>query len=410
MAVVQPQDPLEHDTAGHPEYASSKPPKRISKLKKIWQAPVTMVSFLLVGSALAVGHHRFYLSLRGTVVYGGSEDNDQQLNIRYGTAFAFISKTFLVGAVASAYTQHLWTVLSSSYVKVSTIDSHFTALSSILDFINPRFLSTCKYSTMIALIAWTIPLAALITPATLTVAPHVQYVTKEQEVPTINLETYVNGSENFDVDNIEPQQDRLATYVMAGMQIPPLPTFRADSTYSVNFTGPSLKCQKPNATLSSYIDALFRAAGNETGEVPNAVYVGVTPLFYVRESYNPWWWTESSLSDYSSWLSFVEACFKASDTCRLSLANLDFMSDTSDILWLRLGRERLSCSLQRTTYNIAFDAFNPITSLKNYTFTHHGVLRNDLAIDRENAVGFITVTQALLNVFPQSKPFDGVSY
>lgn len=34
----------------------------------------------------------------------------------------------------------------------------------------------------------------------------------------------------------------------------------------------------------------------------------------------------------------------------------------------------------------------------NYTFTNHGVLRNDLAIDRENAAGFITVTQALLNV------------
>lgn len=154
MAVVQPQDPLEHGTAGHPDYASSKPSKRISKLKKIWQAPVTMVSFSLVGSALAVGHHTFYSSLRGTVVYGGSEDNDQQLNIRYGTAFAFMSKTFFVGAVASAYTQHLWTVLSSNYVKVSTIDSHFTALSSILDLISPRFLSTPKYSTMIALIAW----------------------------------------------------------------------------------------------------------------------------------------------------------------------------------------------------------------------------------------------------------------
>jgi hypothetical protein len=116
-----------------------------------WQVPTTMVGFLLLGGAMAVGHHYFYLSLDGTT----TPDNfSQQLNIAYGTAFAFVAKACMIAAVVSAYTQYIWSDFRKKFIMTSTIDSTFTATTSIVSMLDPQFLWTCKIGAILAALVW----------------------------------------------------------------------------------------------------------------------------------------------------------------------------------------------------------------------------------------------------------------
>jgi hypothetical protein len=123
----------------------------VQRWRSSWQAPVTMIGFLLLGGAMAVGHHFFYRSLNNKT----TPDNfSQQLNTAYGTAFAFAAKAFMIAAVVCAYTQYIWSDFSKKLIRISTIDSTFTATSSIMSLLDPRFIRTCKTSAVIAALVW----------------------------------------------------------------------------------------------------------------------------------------------------------------------------------------------------------------------------------------------------------------
>jgi hypothetical protein len=116
-----------------------------------WQAPTTMISLLLLGCGLAIGHHFFYQSLDTTRTPDGYL---QQRNSAYGTAFAFSAKACLIAAVGSAYTQHMWSDFRQKSLRIATIDSTFTATSSIFSLLDPKFLWSCKLGAVIAALAW----------------------------------------------------------------------------------------------------------------------------------------------------------------------------------------------------------------------------------------------------------------
>jgi hypothetical protein len=105
--------------------------------KSSWQAHVTMIGLLLLGGAMVVGHHHFYQSSN----YLKTPNNfSQQLNTAYGTAFAFVAKACMIAAVGSAYTQYIWTDFRKKLIKISTVDSTFTAISSIVSMLDPQFI------------------------------------------------------------------------------------------------------------------------------------------------------------------------------------------------------------------------------------------------------------------------------
>jgi hypothetical protein len=116
-----------------------------------WQAPITMISLLLLGCGLAIGHHFFYQSLDTTKTPDGQL---QQRNIQYGTAFAFGAKACLIASVGTAYTQHMWSDFRRKSLRIATIDSSFTATTSIFSLLDPRFLSSCKTGAVMAVLAW----------------------------------------------------------------------------------------------------------------------------------------------------------------------------------------------------------------------------------------------------------------
>lgn len=105
-----------------------------------WLAPTIIVGSLILGALLALGHHLFYSSLRGTtarddnlhILY--SQVSRQQLNTAAGTAFAFLVKAALTSAVSTAYIQIFWRVVTraSRPATLESLDTTFSAPTSVL--------------------------------------------------------------------------------------------------------------------------------------------------------------------------------------------------------------------------------------------------------------------------------------
>ncbi|EUC40326.1 hypothetical protein COCMIDRAFT_9778 [Bipolaris oryzae ATCC 44560] len=206
--------------------------------------PISMVALFISGVAVAVGHHLFYLRFDNSPVRGADEDYTSQVwIIRYGTAFAFVTKTLLAGAIIVAYKQHMWINLRHEANSVSTIDAVFAATHDLLSFLHPSFWARAKIPALMALIAWCLPLAALIPPSTLTVTGAQLYSERSTKVPTLNL----NDTTLYQSDGIgegtSPLLHRLTIATATSMQILPMRrTLPVNATYTYSFDAPSLKC------------------------------------------------------------------------------------------------------------------------------------------------------------------------
>ncbi|ODM22532.1 hypothetical protein SI65_00120 [Aspergillus cristatus] len=137
-----------------------------------------MVSTLLAALASAIGHHFFYHSLNGQPVLDSDplssiasfySISDQQLNVSTGTLFALLVKSLLGIAVSTVFDQFAWKAIKGRTRSIGMIDDLFSALKNgfmVLDYVLWRHY---PFSMLLACIAWLLPVATVITPATLSV-------------------------------------------------------------------------------------------------------------------------------------------------------------------------------------------------------------------------------------------------
>jgi hypothetical protein len=135
----------------------------MSRLRSIhWLAPTTMVSTLVGSCLLALGHHLFYNRLNGEPVptrsyhFARTSISRQQYNTAIGTALAFLVRTLLAVAVATAYTQIFWRNAKSSKRSptLRELDWASGTLDNVFNLLN--FKTGLKYPTLIvlALLFW----------------------------------------------------------------------------------------------------------------------------------------------------------------------------------------------------------------------------------------------------------------
>ncbi|KAL2153001.1 hypothetical protein VTH82DRAFT_4156 [Thermothelomyces myriococcoides] len=143
-----------------------------------------MYLMFFLGLAFAVGHHAFYKSLDG-------KPADEQIRMmRFGGLLSYAAKACLVAAVVFAYQQQIWVTVIHNTLRLRTIDCLFAATSEPQSLLNWEFVKKARIAVCLAGLAWLFPLTVILTPATLTVAPH----TEEKPglcygVRTLNFET-----------------------------------------------------------------------------------------------------------------------------------------------------------------------------------------------------------------------------
>ncbi|KAJ4287740.1 hypothetical protein N0V90_012444 [Kalmusia sp. IMI 367209] len=238
-----------------------------------WWAPSIMGLSFLVGLLLALGHHLFYQSLMDrptshTTDYRvlGAHLQGQQLNIAIGTAFAFVVKAAFVLAVSIAYYQIFW-----KYVKTDSeennlptlgrLDVAFSALNDIISMFTAPVWLHYPLLFLMAATAWLIPLASIITPATLSVVLKEDVIsTSPQNVPRIdfsrfaflgdmpghNSESTADVAKSWDFRYDGPSQtlQRAALSVAVRNEVLPVDAsfLTTNTTWISEFHGPSLNC------------------------------------------------------------------------------------------------------------------------------------------------------------------------
>lgn len=142
-----------HNPGGNQDVSASPSPIYSASRKRIhWRAPAIMVSSLLVGFALVLGHHFFYQSLH--LLPTREARFEQQLNTNIGTAFAFVVRMFFVISVATAYWQLFWHQVKARPTPVSTLDTLSSLIENALEFFSVRTLIHFPILAFMAVIIW----------------------------------------------------------------------------------------------------------------------------------------------------------------------------------------------------------------------------------------------------------------
>lgn len=128
--------------------------RSVSRLKACFQQRLSplwnMYLFLVLGIALAIGHHAYYQSFHGALVF----DDRQLTTMRYGTVLAFAAKSCLVFAVMSAFREQIWLTFSTKFLRVTTLSGMFAAPETPLSLLDLEFLRKAKIAAGLALYCW----------------------------------------------------------------------------------------------------------------------------------------------------------------------------------------------------------------------------------------------------------------
>lgn len=231
-----------------------------------WQAPTTIILTFTAGLAFALGHHVLYQSLDGQPV--DHHLFDQQTNLAAGQALAFLVRACLVVAVGLSYWQVFWgTVLRSTFI-MSQVDVLAGLLGSVLDMLNFRVLVRRPTLMLLASLAWLIPLASILPPATLSVqlntteefvntpglSPQFVYTAMASTYDQMNApglvmlengSTMAAGSGDMHTYYNRPsrQLSRLVTSTAFRGAVPMFGTVHSNSTYTLDFVAPAVQCQ-----------------------------------------------------------------------------------------------------------------------------------------------------------------------
>ena len=189
---------------------------------------------------------------------------NQQTNIAIGTAFAFLFRANLVLATCTAYWQVFWATALRNTLTISSMDALAGVLGSLLDFASVKTFFRNPGLAVLALLAWTVPFASLLPPATLSVLPSATTNNTYIPVPVPYFDDVTMAAINYNavagdkfsgLDSglessmvelyMKPtlQLSRLATTTAYRGAIPDHRTSHPNSTYSLDFQAPALQCQ-----------------------------------------------------------------------------------------------------------------------------------------------------------------------
>lgn len=238
---------------------SHKPPINVQaprRKQSLWSL-IFMPFFLILAAGIGAGHHFFYNYLHGKP----TSAFDPVWAIRIGTAASFIFKTFVAITMGTAYIQRMWASLRKRYFSLPTLDALFGAVEQPKAAIfEGAMWTSAKIALLMAVMTWVLPLAAVLTPATLTVDVDYNATVVPCNVPSgdITNPAFANQLAALDEDGVYTRPTSLlrrsAIKALTGSPVSWPSPCGANCTYSQTFTALYLNCtaDDENAGQGSY--------------------------------------------------------------------------------------------------------------------------------------------------------------
>ncbi|KAJ4031899.1 hypothetical protein NW761_012955 [Fusarium oxysporum] len=366
--------------------------------------PVLMTGSLFLGLLLAIGHHLYYHYLDGRII---KSQNQQEWFLRVGTGIAFLARALLSAAVGFAYTQILWRTLRSKSVTIEGVNSLFGVLHDAWDFTTWELWTAAPALAVVAIIAWALPLIAVITPATLTVqvSDHPNVTVVDAPIPLLYYDNMLNFAQFTGVGGVgyyapSSYVSRVLLSVASLGSILTIPAPFPNSSYSVDFYGPSISCGTPRN--ASFAKLLAEAVKNETCCGDSAGYVGFVPSSNTMNS------TEEGYAlaglrgamNYSliSTVSSIDQTANATSSAKLYVVVPDKPASSSYIM----ANKSIECSLYNSSYAVNFTFDNGRQNITYKSKRLKGVTSIDAGLNQDTgssqfnaAVAYIALMDSL---------------
>ncbi|KAI9694792.1 MAG: hypothetical protein M1822_000408 [Bathelium mastoideum] len=411
--------------------------------------PFVMVSSLVCGVIFAIGHHFFYHFLvnkptsTGDYKILGTTYPGQQLNTAIGTGFTFLVKALFSIALSISYYQIFWGVARQDIqtkkpLTLKQLDTAFAGPSDVTTLL--QFPIWIRYWLLfsLAVIVWLSPIAFIVPPATLSVdlRENIQTVTTQQ-VPQIDfpnlafLATMPNAVvtdsnlTQFNFNGPSQVTKQIAAGVAARNAIMPITAPFLNSSWGLNFSGPSLRCGPVSPSDSLHFERNIAEFLSQEGncDVP-ATYLAWFPGINL-EDYTIFSPPYSSSPSNTSAPTFFdpEALFRLGYINGLSVNLTFYLATIPGVLQLQVAPgdamggtslESSACSLQNSNQNLS-TSNNPLGPLTenmsmlqcqlynstyltefNYTNGIQSVSVNVTAQDKDTAVRLLPSVDATL--------------
>lgn len=207
-----------------------------------WKSPALMLSLFVFGILAGIAHHIYYQSLHDTNV---ESTTTQQWAIRIGTGLAFLAKAALAASVGVAFSQRIWVTLRSKPVSLHAMDDLFSLTVDPTSFFSWEIISKAKVLCLLAASMWCIPLVATITPATLSVHLEIMHNTTDVLVPYLDWSSskyYAKYEGAGFISGASIPVHRVVAATATAGDIIQVAAHYSNSSYELEFFGPSLKC------------------------------------------------------------------------------------------------------------------------------------------------------------------------
>ncbi|KAH6886870.1 hypothetical protein B0T10DRAFT_563104 [Thelonectria olida] len=158
-----------------------------------WYHPSAMTGFWLCGLAFSLGHHAYYASLDGKLA------RDQEWVIRYGTGFSFLVKACYAASLGIAIKQLVWALVRHAAASIRAIDAFFSITTDVTSLFVGELWRRTPNLAIVAVFFWLIPLAAVVTPSSISVSTTEIISTRHCDIPVLDFD------KKFDWEYKSPQ-------------------------------------------------------------------------------------------------------------------------------------------------------------------------------------------------------------
>ncbi|CEI70386.1 unnamed protein product [Fusarium venenatum] len=233
----------------------------LQRTKRSYKVFFLMLIFWSCGLAFVIGHHYFFIRLDQKTVKETLSQNHQSAAANFFALFVDVS---LIAGLGVAYNQILWSLLREKAFSTQVIDKLVHLHGSPWELIHPSILRRMlhiKRLVVITLLCAGIPFALVFPPGAVTTDFQNQQRETLQNVRTMNISDYgngtiqqfvehslfeVNGDLNYNQLWVRPKLKAIAAQVLASGE-----PVKFDSpcgsacVYNISLDGPGFQCEEP---------------------------------------------------------------------------------------------------------------------------------------------------------------------
>ncbi|KAI9647616.1 hypothetical protein NHQ30_004001 [Ciborinia camelliae] len=214
-----------------------------------WKKPSFIALMLVLGLALSLTHHFYYLSLSNETT---GDEKKQAWPTRIGTGLAFLVTSCLKAATTAALGQYVWRVVKHQPFTMiwesENLDRLFALSTDPMAMFSLELLKGAKLALVLGIITWLLGLASVAPPATLTIVA--RNISQEVRLPVLDFSKSTWNNSMNGRWNAVSVTNTIAINTASNINVLELTRQVSGSEWSYNlqFYGPSIKCNEPNST------------------------------------------------------------------------------------------------------------------------------------------------------------------